>query len=421
MDFPKKLWIAALAFSILTEPSLEARGGGFASRGGNAGFAVRPSTGGRGSARGGFDAGGNRGRGSAARSRIWQDSIQRPLNSSGNQLYGPAFNPREGQVDLSSGRGYAPSRSELQQYLDNSGKSTEYSENKFTNMLKNSPETTRSVSNGERANAFQVKKDANLERGSMRTFDSGKYKQNTLVSRREKNVDRRHIDPTTKEMQENRKEIAGNIRQEIDKRFPNRNSWFNERFWDSHHYHGYYDYHYPYNWWSFGTWIGIATWLGWEEGNYPIYYGYGYGYPVQGFAKTSSSAQAPIVSYSGQSEQINQSKVLHIEDWMPLGVFALSPDEKSQTAPSMYLQLALSKQGVVAGTYYNAAIDKAYPIKGVVNKDTRQASWKLADTASAPIATAGLYNLTENESPVRIHFSDGSSQDWLLVRLKEPS
>jgi hypothetical protein len=33
----------------------------------------------------------------------------------------------------------------------------------------------------------------------------------------------------------------------------------------------------------------------------------------------------------------------------------------------------------------------------------------------------GLYNLTESEAPVLIHFGASRTEQWLLVRLKQPT
>jgi hypothetical protein len=32
----------------------------------------------------------------------------------------------------------------------------------------------------------------------------------------------------------------------------------------------------------------------------------------------------------------------------------------------------------------------------------------------------GIYNLTKDTAPALVHFADGQTQQWLLVRLDEP-
>ncbi len=33
---------------------------------------------------------------------------------------------------------------------------------------------------------------------------------------------------------------------------------------------------------------------------------------------------------------------------------------------------------------------------------------------------AGIHNLTEDEAPALLHFADGQTQQWPMVRLEEP-
>ena len=37
-----------------------------------------------------------------------------------------------------------------------------------------------------------------------------------------------------------------------------------------------------------------------------------------------------------------------------------------------------------------------------------------------PIMETGLSNLTKDSSPALIHFADGQTQQWLMVRIPEP-
>jgi len=106
---------------------------------------------------------------------------------------------------------------------------------------------------------------------------------------------------------------------------------------------------------------------------------------------------------------------------MPLGVYALSKDGETAASPNVYLQLSLNKEGLLAGTFYNVTTDKTYPAEGMVDKETQRAAWKMADSENAPIMVTGTYNLTEDEAPTQVHFADGQTQNWLMVRLKEPA
>jgi hypothetical protein len=107
------------------------------------------------------------------------------------------------------------------------------------------------------------------------------------------------------------------------------------------------------------------------------------------------------------------------EDWMPLGVFALS---KANVADSnMVLQLVINKEGVISGTYYNTNTDVGRPIKGMVDKKSQRAAWTFADGKNTDIIMeTGIYNLTQDQTEALVHFGKDKTQQWLMVRLKEP-
>ena len=107
-------------------------------------------------------------------------------------------------------------------------------------------------------------------------------------------------------------------------------------------------------------------------------------------------------------------------DWMPLGVFAITPDgEPTGADPTQYLQLAVSKQGIISGTYQNTATDKVQSIEGMVDKQTQRAAWTAVDQ-TRPLMETGIVGLTQDTTPALVHFADGTTQQWLLVRLDKP-
>lgn len=47
--------------------------------------------------------------------------------------------------------------------------------------------------------------------------------------------------------------------------------------------------------------------------------------------------------------------------------------------------------------------------------------WKeLSRFEELPIMETGLENLTQDSVPALIHFADGQTQQWLMVRIPEP-
>jgi hypothetical protein len=127
--------------------------------------------------------------------------------------------------------------------------------------------------------------------------------------------------------------------------------------------------------------------------------------------------------YTEQAEQIATSIPEADPDeveWLPLGVFALTMDgQATGTDPTMFLQLAVSKEGIIAGTLQNTATDSVQSIEGMVDKNSQRSAWTVVDE-TRPIMETGLNNLTEETAPALVHFADGQTQQWLLVRLEQP-
>ena len=108
-------------------------------------------------------------------------------------------------------------------------------------------------------------------------------------------------------------------------------------------------------------------------------------------------------------------------DWMPLGVFALTSDgQASGPSPTLYLQLAISKEGVITGTFHNTATKETQTVEGMADKTTQRCAWNVVGK-SRPIMETGIINLTEDSAPALVHFADGQTQQWLMVRLEEPA
>ena len=106
-------------------------------------------------------------------------------------------------------------------------------------------------------------------------------------------------------------------------------------------------------------------------------------------------------------------------EWLPLGVFALSQQGDSAENSTLFLQLAISKEGIIAGTFQNTATDKSFEVEGTIDEKSQRAAWGPVGE-SWPIMETGIYNLTENEAGALVHFADGQTQEWTMIRLDEP-
>jgi hypothetical protein len=166
----------------------------------------------------------------------------------------------------------------------------------------------------------------------------------------------------------------------------------------------------------------VGSWCGYSEPT-----SYSYGEDVYYSDDQVYSGDQPIATaeeYTQQAAEIATtppSAEPQKGDWLPLGVFALTQDgEASGTEPSIYMQLAISKQGVISGTLKNTGSGKVQSLEGMADKKSQRVAWSVVDQ-ERPIMETGLSNLTQDTAPALIHFADGQTQQWLMVRLEEPA
>ncbi|MEZ6073588.1 MAG: hypothetical protein R3C10_25755 [Pirellulales bacterium] len=197
-----------------------------------------------------------------------------------------------------------------------------------------------------------------------------------------------------------------------------------------HYYYGYGRYPWRY-WWTVPTFAALTNWFSWSAPaavwSQPVYYDYGPGGNVYyennvvyidgeevGSAEdfAASAMDLATVAPPQSEEQAEES------EWMPLGTFAVSAHEK-EDEPSRVIQLAVNKDGIVSGTLYNTETDEAQTVLGQVDKETQRVAFRIGESDDIVVET-GLYNLTEDDVPVMVHFGPDKVEYWLLVRLDEP-
>ena len=83
------------------------------------------------------------------------------------------------------------------------------------------------------------------------------------------------------------------------------------------------------------------------------------------------------------------------------------------------LQLAVNKQGTIRGNYTDTLTDSTKVVQGSVDKQTQRVAFTVGDNKTTVVET-GLYNLTKDEAPVLMHFGQDRTEQWLLVRQKNP-
>ena len=106
------------------------------------------------------------------------------------------------------------------------------------------------------------------------------------------------------------------------------------------------------------------------------------------------------------------------EEWMPLGVFALAQEERGD--PIMFFQLSINRAGVISGAYKSTITDDQRPVAGQVDKASQRVAWRIGENKETIFVTS-LANLTQDVSPLAIHFGTTRTQTWLLVRMPEPA
>ncbi|MGB6063444.1 MAG: hypothetical protein WBG50_01460 [Desulfomonilaceae bacterium] len=215
-------------------------------------------------------------------------------------------------------------------------------------------------------------------------------------------------------------QIRNNYRQQniLDPRWWDNHPHLANEYWHNQVWHNQ-DWHY---WWRPATWAIASAWFPWGWSS-PLYYDYGDNvFYDNDLVYMNGEQVATADEYYEQAAQLASSAKDDTADkteWLPLGVFALSRGDTGVS--NTVLQLAVSKNGVISGTYYNSDTDIARPVKGTVDKKTQRAAWTFADGKDANIVMeTGINNLTQDQSELLVHFGKDIAQQWLMVRLQEP-
>jgi hypothetical protein len=170
--------------------------------------------------------------------------------------------------------------------------------------------------------------------------------------------------------------------------------------------------------WAAASWATAGAYCGCSgEGTY-----YDYGESVTYEDGNVNYGDQPVASaeqyYSEAGQIADSGQQPQNEEWLPLGVFAAITDP-SQTKTDKVVQLAVNKEGVIRGNVQDSLTDTVTPISGAVDKKTQRVAMKLANSESVVVET-GLYNLTNDEVPILIHFGPDKQEDRMLIRLKQP-
>jgi len=190
-------------------------------------------------------------------------------------------------------------------------------------------------------------------------------------------------------------------------------------------------------WWGYSPWLGNQPWNYWYGGtpwnslagnygwNSPYYYDYGPNGNVvyqgnqvlvndQAVGTTADYAQSAASLAAVTPEEMNAQ-----HDWMPLGTFSVATSQED-TNPVRVAQLAYdNKEGLISGTIFNRESGNLYTIQGKVDPQTQRTAFTIGKDPNVVMET-GLYNLTQNETPVLVHFGPTQTATYVFARLPEP-
>jgi len=105
------------------------------------------------------------------------------------------------------------------------------------------------------------------------------------------------------------------------------------------------------------------------------------------------------------------------EEWKALGVYALvQGDEKTS---NNIFQLAINKDGIIRGNYYDGLLNKTTEVYGSLDKKAMLCAWTIGKNKDR-VFEAGVYNLTQPQCPCLLHVGTQTTDQMLLVRMAQP-
>lgn len=217
--------------------------------------------------------------------------------------------------------------------------------------------------------------------------------------------------------QDNRAGRRDEVRNQVQENHPRLDFWSDHPGWASWRINA------PYRWAAWGSVAGwVGTSYGWTDA---VPYSYGENvYYEDNSVYYGDQQVATAEEYAQQAEAIVASApevAPEKAEWLPLGVFALTQDgQKSGPDPTLFLQLAISKEGVISGTSHNTVTNQTQTVEGLADKASQRVAWAV-EGKTRPIMETGISNLTSDTGPALVHFADGQTQQWLMVRLDEPA
>jgi hypothetical protein len=174
--------------------------------------------------------------------------------------------------------------------------------------------------------------------------------------------------------------------------------------------------------WAAAPWGSYVATVGYPADTTPYLYDYGNNITYQdGTVYYDDQPYVSEAQYADQAAQIadtgTQAQPPADEKWQALGVFALVKGD--ETTSNDIFQLALNKDGILRGNYYNAVSDSVTPVSGALDKKSQRVAWTIGDKKE-PVYEAGLYNLTLDQTTILVHFGKDRTEQYKLFRIEQP-
>jgi hypothetical protein len=173
--------------------------------------------------------------------------------------------------------------------------------------------------------------------------------------------------------------------------------------------------------WAAPTYAAIADYIGLAAAAAPDY-DYGSSVVYQGDnVYVNGQDSGTVQQYADQATAIatqgQTASAPPTDDWKPLGVFALVQGD--ETTSNNIFQLAVNKEGIIRGNYYDGVMDTTTEVFGSVDKTTQRAAWTIGKKKDR-VFEAGVYNLTQPQCPCLLHLGNQKTDQLMLVRVEQP-
>lgn len=185
----------------------------------------------------------------------------------------------------------------------------------------------------------------------------------------------------------------------------------------------------PWWWWQPFAWASAGAFFGASIAPQPVVYDPGTTVIYQGDTYyVDGKASGSAVEARREAAKLATPAVEEVpvpdpapegqpEQWMPLGVWALTQQEQGDA--TMFMQFSVNKDGLLGGAYKNVMTGDEQPIVGQLDKKTQRIAWHVGD-ATQTVYETGLSSVENDVASVFVHFGEAQTQTWLLVRLPSP-